>query len=609
MEMEAKEELEVLKNAPENDRPPAAASDGLNNTVDEIILAQDYSTFSKKEFVMLLKELARQGDFRKVDAVLREIKNHFDQILEKDRSEALKKFIEEGGSPNDFEYRPDLLETTFEANHKLLKDRRAEHYRNLGEQKSENLRIKNSLLEELRKLVDGEDDKHSFDKFKEIQKQWRETGQVPTAHMRTLWANYHALVDRFYDNRNIYFELKELDRRKNLEAKFELCHRAEKLASVAKISVAIRELNDLHEDYRHIGPVAREEKDAVWERFKKASNAVYERRDAFVAQLQETLSRNLGMKDQIIAEVTTFTTFQSDRIKEWNQKTSDIIGIQKNWEAIGAVPHARSREINKRFWAAFKTFFNNKGLFFKRLDESRLQNLQLKKDLIQQAEALKSSQQWDATADELKALQIKWKEIGPVPEKQRDKIFQEFRATCDFFFEQRRVKLEEAEKELYGNLEKKEAICSELEKMISDKSGSLEQLKELQRNFQSIGFVPHQSVASIKSRFSSALNKFIASLEQVSQQEKDQAMLEIQLENLKTDPDAGYKIQVREQSLRKRIAKEENDLAILKNNLGFFGRSKNADKVRAEFNEKINAAELELGKLKGQLKLLRAAVH
>ena len=218
--------------------------------MEEISLQQNFSKFSKQQLVDWVKDLANQADFKRNDSALKEIKSHFDEILEKEKSEALKRFIDEGGSPDDFEYRVSPLDAAFEMHFKVLKDRKAEHFRMLDGQKNENLNRKNSLLEELRKLVDGEDNKHSFEKFKEIQQLWKLTGAVPASHMRPLWASYHVLVDRFYDNRNIYFELKELDRRKNLESKLELCQRMEKLESVEKINDAIHELNELHR--RHL---------------------------------------------------------------------------------------------------------------------------------------------------------------------------------------------------------------------------------------------------------------------------------------------------------------------------------------------------------------------
>ena len=336
-DMGSKEELVEL-HVESGEGLPSPAAMSLHEEVEEVIQTQDYSNLTKQEFVDLLKELAKEPDFRKTDAVLKEIKGQFDENLEKERSEALKRFIDNGGTTTDFSYRQDPLDVAFEANYKLLKGRRIEYFKNQEEQKNVNLKNKNLLLEELRNLVDGEDNKHSFDKFKEIQHRWKEIGSVPVSQVRPLWANYHALVDRFYDNRNIYFELKELDRKKNLEGKLELCARAEKLVMETKIGVALRELNELHEDYKHIGPVSREEKDAVWERFKKASDAVYAKRDAFVANLNQELYKSFELKEQIIAEVTTFAAFQSESIKEWNQKTNEIIAIQKRWEALGAPP-------------------------------------------------------------------------------------------------------------------------------------------------------------------------------------------------------------------------------------------------------------------------------
>ncbi|HBK89527.1 MAG: DUF349 domain-containing protein [Cyclobacteriaceae bacterium] len=606
--MESNEELVTMK--PESEGvDPATSANGALVEIEEA-LTQDFSNFTKQDYVDLLKDLAHQNDHRKTEAVLREIKSRYDELLDKERQEALKKFVDEGGAVDDFSFRGSELDNTFDANYKLLRDRRAEFARTQEEQKNQNFEKKNHLLEELRALVDGEDNKHSFEKFKEIQQRWKAIGAVPMAQVRPLWASYHALVDRFYDNRNIYFELKELDRKKNLAAKTELCVRAEKLADVTKIGEAIRELNELHEEYKHIGPVSREDQEPLWERFKKASDAVYARRDEYIGKLQQEFTNNLALKQQVIAEIAEFTTFQSDRIKEWNQKTTQIMALQKKWEAIGAVPRAKTKDINKQFWSAFKIFFSNKSGFFKKLDESRQQNLALKKELVAQAEAIKdNTTDWEKTANTLKALQVKWKEIGPVPDKVRESVFQEFKAACDHFFGQRRATLDAADKEQQENLTKKEAICSELERMVNEKTGTLGQLKEMQRSFHAIGFVPRTAMNGIKNRFNTATEKLMTSLSEVSQEEKDKAMLEIQLENMKTDPDASHKLHVREQTLRKQITKAENDLATLKNNLEFFARSKgkNAEDLRADVNQKIEAAAAELAKLKSQLKVLRSA--
>ncbi len=607
METEAKEEgLDVANDALE--RVSEVAETG-GELLPEEVHENDYSQLTKKDIVDLLKELVRDNDFRKSEAAIRELKGKFEDIQHQEKTEALKRFLEQGGTLDEFDYRLDVLDIAFEANFKLLRSKRLEHFRGLEQEKTENLRKKTELLNALRELVDGKDDKHSFDKFKDIQKLWKEIRQVPVASVRPLWASYHALVDRFYDNRNIYFELKELDRKKNLEAKLELCQRAEKLADVEKINVAIRELHELHEEYKNVGPVSREEKDMLWDRFKKASDAVYERRDAFVSVLHEQLTKNLTIKEELIRKISELGTFQSDRIKEWNQKTLEVLAAQKDWSLVGTVPRSKSKVINKQFWSAFKIFFSNKSKFFSKLDESRTDNLAKKRELVKQADELKANTDWQKTSGALKDLQLKWKEIGPVPDKYREKIYQEFKTACDFFFEQRRVKFEAADREQNDNLAQKEAICAELGVMVSQRNATLDLLKEMQRKFQSIGFVPRGAMGDVKGRFTTLFQQAIASVENVNQTEKDKVMLDIQLENLKTDPDAAYKLQQREQGLRKRIQKEENDLALLKNNLEFFGRSKNADKMRSEFGAKINTSETEIAGLKSQLKQLRAALR
>lgn len=564
----------------------------------------DYSTFTKKDFVELLKNLSGDNDFRKVDFILREVKPLFDELREKEKEEALKVFVESGGNADDFEYRQGDLDNAFDANYRLIRDRKNQFNRSQEEQKNENLRRKNDLLEQLRALVDAEDSDQSFNTFKEIQKNWKSVGPVPNAHVKPLWASYTALVDRFYDHRSIYFELKELDRKKNLESKVELCVRAEKLMEVEKLKDAVRELNELHNEFKHIGPVPKDEKDAVWHRFKAASDAIYAKRDAFLDQINKEQVKNLDEKLRIAEEVAAFATFETDRIKEWNQKTQEILAIQKKWEGIGAVTRSKAKEVNKKFWSAFKAFFSKKNVFFRKLDEEREKNLQAKKDIIRQAHELKESKDWDKTANTLKELQRKWKEIGPVPEKMREKVFQEFKEACDFFFGQRRNEFEKVENEQEVNLAQKDALCQELETLTANKSGTADALQEIVAKFNSIGFVPKKSINDSKNRFRTAVDQFIAQLD-LPADEKDRLQLEVQLGNLRNDPQGERKLYQREQAIRKRISKIENDIATLKNNMEFFGRSKNAEAYKAEFSQQIDAATEQLKTLKGQLKLLK----
>lgn len=591
---------ESSRNVGEDQFPSSEEHDHLETPEEH----PDYSTFTKKDFVELLKNLSTDNDFRKVDFILREVKPLFDDLREKEKEEALKVFVESGGNADDFEYRSGELDNAFDANFRLIRDRKNQFNRSQEEQKNENLRRKNELLEQLRMLVDAEDSDQSFNTFKEIQKNWKHVGPVPNTQVKPLWASYTALVDRFYDNRSIYFELKELDRKKNLESKVELCVRAEKLMEIEKLKDAVRELNELHNEFKHIGPVPKEEKDAVWHRFKAASDAIYAKRDAFLDQINKEQVKNLDEKLRIAEEVAAFANFETDRIKEWNQKTQEILAIQKKWEGIGAVTRSKAKEVNKKFWSAFKAFFSKKNVFFRKLDEEREKNLQAKKDIIRQAHELKESKDWDKTANALKDLQRRWKDIGPVPEKMREKVFQEFKEACDFFFGQRRNEFEKVESEQEVNLQQKDALCQELESMTTNKSGTPGQLQDIVAKFNSIGFVPKKSINDSKNRFRTAVDNFVAQLD-IPADEKDRLQLEVQLGNLKNDPQGERKLYQREQAIRKRISKIENDIATLKNNMEFFGRSKNAEAYKAEFSQQIDAATEQLKALKGQLKLLK----
>lgn len=565
----------------------------------------DYSQFTKPQLSELMKEFSRDIDFKKVDVFLREVKPIYDELRDKDRADALQRFTSTGGVAEDFEYKGDEADMIFDANYKLVRDRRNQHFRQQEETKTENLKKKQDLLERLRVLFDSPDTTNQFDKFKELQKEWKAIGPVPAAHAKTLWANYHALTDRFYDNQSIYFELKELDRRKNLEAKFELCARAEKLADVPVIRDAIAELNELHHEFKHLGPVPKEEKEHVWQRFKAASDAIYAKRDGYLQTLQQELHDNLGEKGKLSDEVQEFVNFNSDRIKEWNQKTKEILELQKRWEVIGGLPRAKAKDVNKKFWSAFKTFFNNKNNFFKKLDEERERNLQLKNDLVKKALELKESSDWEKTSNELKNLQQQWKDVGPVPEKFREKVFKEFKDACDHFFEQRRSQHDKVESEQAVNLKEKEEICTILESHAAGRTGSQEILHDLQSRYAALGFVPRKDINAIRQRYHEAVDRFINSLPGLTDDERGKLALESQLSDLRNDPAADRKIYQKEQLIRKKISKVENDIALWRNNLEFFGRSKNADKVKDEFNDKIREATDHLKQLKDQLKMLK----
>jgi hypothetical protein len=564
----------------------------------------DYSNYDKAQLVEVIKEVSHSDNFKRGDRILNEIKPLFDEIYDAEKKEALDKFLADGGEEADFAMKHDELNDRFDANYQLFKDRRRKHYKELEKQRDENLKRKEEILDKLRELVDEEETITGLNVIKDLQKEWKTIGQVPGPQAKTLWANYNALLDRYYDQRSILYELKELDRKKNLEAKLELCVKAEELAQMNDVPAAVKQLNDLHEEFKHIGPVPKDDQEPLWQRFKAASDAVYERRKGYLDKLKDVQKENLEKKEAIIVKMTDYLSFDSDKIKEWNAKTKELLAIQKEWESTGQVPREDAKTINKTFWSNFKQFFANKHEFFKRLDKMREENLNKKKELVKEAEAIKDSTEWNKTAEQLKKLQRQWKEIGPVPEKYRESIYKEFKAACDTFFENKRAGNKEAEKEFQDNLTAKKDIVAQIKGL---EPGDVEQLEAYEQAYSKIGFVPRNAIQSIKEEFSEAVNEFVEKSEEVlSEEQLNKVKLMAQLTKIISGPNSDRKLNQKENAIRKKISDLNNDIVTWKNNLEFFASSKTADNLKKEFDVKIEEAEKEISLLKKQLRIVRS---
>jgi hypothetical protein len=564
----------------------------------------DYSSMSKEELLLELRRIVNSGDFQKNDSKINEIKNHFDEFLNKEKEIALQKFVGAGGSPDDFEFRYSSEDKEFQSLYNEFKEKRHKSFKEIEQQKEKNLLAKNQILEQLRSIVDGEETTLSINTIKQIQEDWKKIGPVPNAQNKNLWASYNALMDRFYDNRSIYFELKELDRKKNLEHKNEICEKAEALTSVSDLKDAIKSLNDLHEEFKHIGPVPRTEQEALWQRFKAASDAVYGRRKDFYETQKVKYGENLSLKESLIQKLEAYKGFNSTKIKEWNSATKEVLTLQKDWEAVGSVPKEVGRNINKKFWGAFKQFFHNKNLFFKELDEVRLTNKKHAEDLISQAEQLQESTDWQETANQLIALQEEWRKLGPTPEKVRDELYKRFKAACDAFFEKRRNTNKQVTKEFEDNLNSKNLVCEKIENLIKEEGLSQEKLESLISEFNAIGFVPRKNMKEIQLRFNNALSEASKSLGGEGES-KDEFLFRLNLSKLQSDPNSDRALGKKEHGIRKQIADLENNIALWRNNLEYFAASKTADKLRIQFEEKIQKAESEIEKLKQRLSILR----
>jgi hypothetical protein len=575
----------------------------------DVMGEQDFSQYTKEQFVEASAKLFDENNFKKVDELLRLMKAEVDRINKEEREEALQKFLAEGGEQDAFEFKSDALIDKFYANYKALKDRKAKYYNELEKRRQKNYDDKNAILQQIKALVEGGDtSKGSLEKLKELQQKWKEVGPVPPQQADALYSTYDALLDRFYSQKSIEIELIELDRRKNLAAKQEICEKAEALAASENINTAISALNKLKDEYKSIGPVPKDQQDAIWQRFKAAADAIYERKRKASAEMRRVLEENMKSKRELCIKIEPFAEYNSDRITDWNAKTKEIMALQAEWEKIGPAPKEVAKDINKQFWSNFKQFFAAKGRFFDQLEKSRQENLSQKIELCLQAEALKDNSDWDAVTATLKKLQEQWKKIGSVPESQREAVYQRFKAACDYFFERKRNRSQAQEKEFDTNLAKKRTICEQIEALAAAKETDLAKLEELHKAFLAIGFVPRNQIEKITDRLENAITSFLKNLD-MPEEEREKIKFRLQMQSLEGNPDAGRIIAKQEQALRKKIAAMENDISLWKNNLDFFANSKTADKLRRDFQMKIDAAESHLDKLRSQLRALVNTVN
>ncbi|MBD2701708.1 DUF349 domain-containing protein [Spirosoma sp. BT702] len=591
----------------------------------------DYSQFSKQDFVNLLEtQMAvisatsvNPSDFKKADQVLKEVKPLFDQMKRAEREAALQTYVAETGAEEGFEYKYDDLVQRFDELYKQIKSQKNTYFQNLDKAKDNNFAAKTELLTRLRELVENEennagDPKVSWNEFKKIQDEWKAAGNMNSPHNATLWATYHALVDRYYSNRNIYFELKELDRKRNATLKSEVIEKVEAMAKAVEETAVTRqtidEANALFEEYKHIGPAPKAEQEVLWGRMKVALDVLYDKRRDQTNEQRKESAQLYEEKSAIYEELVPLTSFTSNSINDWNDRTKVVMGLQDRWNAIkGPMPREEGKELSKKFWAALKTFFHNKGEFFRQLESKREENLRAKVQLCEQVEAiLAAGQESPEITQTVIELQKQWKNIGQVPEKQKNSIFDRFKAACDAFFDKKRSKNQETEREFEENLARKIALIERIE-AAATANADLSQLNEFKKEWNTIGFVPKKDMQSTQKRYINAVNALVGATGKIPAKDKERIMLQSEAEAIRGGRDSnrggGYRDggdNKRESDIRRRITAIENDIATYRNNIEFFARSKNADKLRADIDKKIADAEKQLADLRHQLRVAQA---
>lgn len=571
---------------------PAAEEEGEADA--EALQAAASDRFVGKSKQELLELFARMLEEQPVQTLRRDVealKVAFYKLRRAEVEAARRAFVEAGGKEEEFTPAVDGSEARLKDLIREYRTRRDAFLANLEQEKEENLKVKLGIIEELKALVNSDETlNHTFTRFRELQQRWKETGPVPQQQVKDLWETYNLHVENFYNFIKINKELRDLDLKKNYEQKVALCEQAEALVLEPSIVEAFHKLQKLHDEWRETGPVANEYKEALWERFKEASSRINKQHQEHFEALKAEQVHNLELKEGLCVAAEELVAQPLTTLKEWNRANDRLLEIQKTWKTIGFAPKKDNNRIYERFRAACDRFFESKRQFFAGVKSEMEHNLQLKNEICAQAEALQNSEEWKKTTDELIALQARWKQIGAVSRRHSDAVWKRFRAACDHFFERKAAHFAGVDGEHEENLRRKLALLDEMA-AADVKAGGYEVIKDFQRRWGEIGFVPIKQKDAIQKRYKAAVDALFDALRG---SERDRSMNRFR-EKVSSLRGAGdRRLRSERERLYNKVRQMEQDIALLENNIGFFTKSKNADALVAEVKAKIERAKAEM---------------
>jgi hypothetical protein len=566
----------------------------------------DFDQLNKQELVELLEEVVHEKDITLIKARVAKIKGAFYHLNKEEVNHQKQTFLADGGKEEDFAHVVGPLEKRFDDAFSIYRHNRAKHTEELEKVKQQNLKRKLEILDELKELIASEETlKRTYDEFKRLQQDWKEAGLVPVGELNNLWQNYHFLVEKFFDKVRINKELRDLDLKKNLEQKLTLCQKAEDLLKEKSALNSFKKLQQYHDDWREIGPVPREQKDEVWERFKAATDKINQLRREHYKDIHEEQEKNFEAKELLCDEAEKLIAEEHPAsVREWQKATDKFNDLLNRWKSIGRAPRSKNDLIWKRFKTSLDAFYSNKRSFFSALKESQMENYSKKLALCEQAEAIKESSDWKKVTNELIGFQKAWKEIGPVPRKYSDKIWKRFRAACDEFFNRKSAFYKSNHKEEEDNLKRKEElVASMLDFDVKpDKEENLTALKDFQQQWLAIGHVPFHVKDKIYKGYHDAYGKLLEKMH-LSQAELSSRGFKNKLEVFKKSPEGEHRM-LRERSvLSAKMNKLKEDISLWENNIGFFSSGK-ASALVADFEKKIEQAKNDYELLKEKVKLI-----
>ncbi len=562
----------------------------------EVSVEEKFAGKSKEE---LLEQFDRMLAEQPVQAIRRDVealKIAFYRLRRAEVETARRAFIDGGGSEEEFVPTVDGAEVRLKELFKEYRRRRDEFIANLEAEKEQNYRTKLAIINELKELVDSDETlNHTFNKFRELQQRWKETGPVPLQQVKDLWETYNLHVENFYNFIKINKELRDLDLKKNYEQKAALCEQAEALVLEPSVIEAFHKLQKLHDAWRETGPVANEFKETLWERFKAASSRINKQHQEHFEALKAEQVKNLELKTELCAAAEELSAQPSTTRKEWNKASERLLEIQKTWKTIGFAPKKDNNRIYERFRAACDKFFEAKRAFYAGVKTEMEHNLQLKVELCEQAEALSESENWKATTEELIALQARWKEIGAVSRRHSDVVWKRFRVACDKFFERKASHFSGVDSQYEENLQKKLALLDEMA------AAGFEVIREFQRRWGEIGFVPIKQKDAIQKRYKAVVDAMFDTL-RGSERDRSMNRFRDKVSSLKASGDR--RLRSERERLYNKVRQMEQEIALLENNIGFFAKSKNADALVADVRAKIDRIRTEMAAAIEKVKLI-----
>lgn len=566
----------------------------------------DYSTFSQIELVNALRDVLDSNGSHDIKDEVEEIKSAFYKLVKDEIEAQQKQFLEEGGDEEEFEPEENPYEQDIKDLLKRYRQIRHEFNKKMEHEKEINLQVKYDIIEEIKGLIHKEESiNKTFQEFRDLQQRWREIGLVPQSKMKDLWDTYHFHVENFYDYIKINKELRDLDLKKNLEMKIRLCEQAEELLLETNVLRAFNNLQKLHERWREIGPVPRENKDDIWERFKAATAKINKKHQEYFENRKAEQKKNLEAKRALCEQVEEINELELNTHKEWGEKSKEVVNLQKVWRTIGFAPRKDNNKIYKRFREACDKFFDAKRDFYSKNKELQQNNLQMKTDLCLQAEALKDSDDWRKTTQDLINIQKQWKEIGPVPRKHSDALWKRFRAACDYFFEKKSDHFSSIDTEQVDNLKEKEQLIQEVENFEStgDADENLRILKDFQRRWTEIGHVPIKRKDDIQKQFREVINKLFDDLN-LDESKRNLLKFRTKMASFSESSRGQNKMRLERDKYMNKLKQLENDLVLLDNNIGFFAKSKNAESLIKDVRRKIEQTKEKIEMLKEKIRVI-----